>query len=222
MVQPVIKTPDMLRKKILGDYGMTFQKALIYKLIHDAELFEKKTSLITATIRDDKSIDTDVLNRGISMKAQWTSGVIVYVSGTQPVDYLLCGPRHHAVSQAAKEVIESLVGADIEFLPVNMVNKNSKEPSGQYWILNVIQNIDALDWEYTRWISDDIPYNKPGAYLSIIKPAFKLKKIENRHIFLLRVGRHIKSGIYISAVLRKKLEARKAVLGMDFMPIKVL
>jgi hypothetical protein len=201
---------------------MTSKKALIYKLLPDAELFDRNQSLITTTSRDDKNFNSDILNTAISVKTKWPSGVAVFVAGTRPVDYLLCGPRYIAVSQSAKDVIERIVGSGIEFLPVNVLNEDSKESIGQYWVLNVLNNINALDWEHTRWISDEIPYYKPDAYLNIIKPAFKLKLVEDQHMFLLRVGDFIKSGIYISATLRKSLEAKRATVGMDFMPIKVL
>ena len=104
---------------------MTSKKALIYKLLLDDALFEKTPSLITMTSRDDKNFDGNLLNKGVSVKAKWPSGSTVFVSGTQPVDYLLCGPRHDAVSHSARRVIETTVGYGVEFLPVSVVNENT-------------------------------------------------------------------------------------------------
>ncbi|HXF86679.1 MAG TPA: DUF1629 domain-containing protein [Anaerolineales bacterium] len=199
------------------------KRALIYKLLHDAELFEKKPLLITTTRREGKGFDNNLLNKGISVKDIWPSSFTVFVSGTQPVDYLSCGLNLEALSLPAKQVIEATVGpGSVEFLPVSIVNEDAQEPIRQYWILNVLSHIDALDWEHTMWIPDEIPYNKPDAHLDFIKPAFKLQAVESQHMFLLRVRERINAAIYISAALRKNLERAHAVLGMDFMPIKVV
>lgn len=200
---------------------MTIKKAIIYKIIINATLFDKKPSLITMVDRDEKNFNTDFLNRGASVKDKWPSDFTVFVSGIQPVDYLLCGLGYDGVSDSARKVIESTVKSGVEFLPVNLVEKKTNTFLGQYWILNIINNIDALDWEHTKWITPEIPYNAKDAYLDIIKPAFKLQAVEHEHMFLLRVRDYVKSGIYISASLMKNFKSKHATVGMDFMPIKV-
>jgi hypothetical protein len=193
-----------------------------YKLLLNEAMFEKNPSLITMVKRDDKNFNGEFINMGVSIKPIWPSSVTVFVSGTDPVDYFLFGPRHHAVSQRAREVIGNAVGTSVEFLPLNVVNKDSEDSIGQYWAINILNNIDALDWDHTVWNSDEIPLKKKDAHLDIIKPAFKAHLIEGQHMFLLRVRKFIKSGIYISATLKKQLKSKGTVAGMDFMPIKVV
>ena len=200
---------------------MTIKRSFIFELLLDATLLERSLSLITMTNRDDKNFNSKVLKTGVSVINEWPREFTIFVTGTQPVDYLLCGPLYNVVSQSAKGVIESIVGPGIEFLPVKVVEKITGEYFGEYWILNVLNHLDALDWEHTLWITREIPYGVEDAYLNIIKPAFKLKAVENQHMFHLQVGEHIESGIYISALLRENLKLKHATVGMDFMPIKV-
>lgn len=201
---------------------MIANKVLIYKLMVDASLFDKKPSLISMVNRDEKNFNTDDLNRGISVKDKWPSDFTVLVEGTQPVDFLLCGLGFDGFSKSAREIIESTVKSGIEFLPVNIVEKKSDRFIGLYWILNVINNIDALNWEHTTWSTREIPYNAQNAHFKIIKPAFNLQSVKDQHMFLLRVRNYVDSGTYISASLMKNLKLHHAVVGMDFQPIKVV
>jgi hypothetical protein len=132
----------------------------------------------------------------------------------------MCGAEYYVISDSAMKIIKSCAESSVEFLPVKIVSLDIKAPLGQYWIMNTLNNIDALNWEQTIWSTSEVPYGDEWA--SFIKPAFNLAQIKNQHIFLLRVGKHIRSGIYVSETLRYNLNRNKAVLGMDFMPIKVV
>jgi hypothetical protein len=196
---------------------MTSGKSLIYHLYMGET---KNPALINYVRRDDKGFKDSTLHRGKPVMAKWPDSFNVFVSGTQPLDYFMCGPEYYVVSQFAMEIIKSYAESSVEFLPVKIVSSDIKDPLGQYWIMNTLNNIDALNWEQTMWGTSEVPYGDEWA--SFIKPALNLAKIKNQHIFLLRVGKHIRSGIYVSEALRYNLKRNKAALGMDFMPIKVV
>jgi hypothetical protein len=97
----------------------------------------------------------------------------------------------------------------------------SNQEIGQYWVMNVIKSVDALDWEQTTWATREIPYSDVRAYLSVIKPAIKFELAKNANIFHLTVQGKNMSGIYLSAQLKNSLENANSTLGMKFTPVKV-
>lgn len=196
---------------------MTTVKSLVYHLYMGET---KNPALINYLRKDEKGFKESTLHKGKSVKAQWPKDFTVFVSGTQPLDYFMCGPEYYLVSQPAKEIINAFAQANVEFLPAQVVSQDTEASLGQYWVMNILKSIDALNWEQTMWGTSEIPYNDEWA--SFIKPALNLVAIKNQHIFLLRIGKNVRTGIYISETLRYNLKRNKAALGMGFIPIKVV
>lgn len=199
---------------------------LVYWVIHDGDLFENHPELICATQTnitpnfDQKQL---VFGQGKISKS-WPEDVSVLVSGTEPVDFLLCTPYIEIVSSRAKDVIEDLANDEVEFLPVEVFFEDGKPyMSMKYWAINILLTLDALDWEQTIWTDPSPPRrDDPLAALSIIKPCLFAKNIENHHFFRIRVASRVDSPKYISRELKQRLENKKFVLGMEFGPIKAI
>ncbi|HNS38492.1 MAG TPA: hypothetical protein PKM01_11970, partial [Anaerolineaceae bacterium] len=199
---------------------------LVYWVIHDGDLFENHPELICATQTnitpnfDQKQL---VFGQGKISKS-WPEDVSVLVSGTEPVDFLLCTPYIEIVSNRAKDVIEDLANDEVEFLPVEVFFEDGKPYMPmKYWAINILLTLDALDWEQTIWTDPSPPRrDNPLAALSIIKPCLLAKNIENHHFFRIRVASRVDSPKYISRELKQRLENKKFVLGMEFGPIKAI
>lgn len=196
---------------------MAERKSLVYHLYMGET---KNANLINYAKKDEKGFKESTLHKGKSVKAKWPDGFTVLVSGTQPLNFFMCGPRYYVVSKSTMETIKFLSESSVEFLPAKIVSQDTETLVGQYWIMNILSNIDALNWEQTMWSTSTIPYGDEWA--SFIKPAFNFDVVKDQHLFLLRVGNNIRTGIYVSEALRYSLKRNKATLGMDFIPIKVV
>ena len=195
---------------------MNTAKAIVYKLYMGET---RNPLLINFISKNESGFKESLLHSGKSVRRNWPKKFTVTVDGTQPIDYFMCGGRYGVVSQRAMDVVQSFTEDTVEFLPVQVISQNLGGPIGQYWILNILTNIDALDWKRTMWGSAEVPYDNEWA--SFLKPAFKLKMVENQHMFVLRIGKTIRSGIFVSDALRKSLKINNADLGMGFVPLKV-
>ncbi|NTV36683.1 MAG: hypothetical protein HGA53_06990 [Anaerolineaceae bacterium] len=199
---------------------------LVYWVVHDGNLFEDYPELICATKTDiDPNFDQKQLVFGRGRIGQgWPEDVLVFVSGTKPVDLLLCTPYLEIVSERAMKIIKELAPDEVEFLPVRVFHEDGKPyVAMKYWGINVLSILDALDWEHTTW-TEPIPPNKddPLAALSIIKPCLFADKVENHHFFRLIVTSRVYSSKYVSRELKRRLEKEKYVVGIEFGPIKTI
>ena len=195
---------------------------LVYRLIFDGNLFDDNPSLISEFRMEDCGFDGQLMSCGRFLCNEWPSEFAVFVRGTEPVDYFLCGAHYQVVSENFVKVICSLGDmSEVEFLPIKVFQEDKKEIPCKYSVMNVTNTLDALDWEQTCWINKKIPYNDPNAVLNIIKPAFKAEVVNGVNIFQISVKEKIRTGTYISALLKRNLERTGATLGLEFMPIKV-
>lgn len=163
-----------------------------------------------------------MINQGKALQNKWVDDFTIYTQGTIPVDYFLAGGFYDVVSDPVRRTVQAMIEKErVEFLPVRVVSVATNEEIERYWAINVIENIDALDWEKTIWTTPKVPYDDNQAYSKIIRPVLKFELTKNVNIFHLSVEGRIKSGIYISWQLKKALEDANSILGMEFTPIKV-
>jgi hypothetical protein len=90
---------------------------------------------------------------------------------------------------------------------------------GQYWVINVMREVDALDWDRTRWLNPKIVDTDPHPHLNIIKAAFRLEALQSVDIFRLQIKNEGGVAIYISRRLKRCLEKAGATSGMKLIPI---
>lgn len=197
------------------------EKPLVYRLIFNGNLFDDNPSLISELRLEDCGFNGQLMSCGHSLRNQWPSAFAVYVRGTEPVDYFLCGTYYEVVSENFAKVANSLGGTSgVEFLPIKVFQEDKKEIPYKYSVMNITQTLDALDWEHTLWVNKKIPYDDPTAVLNIIKPTFKAESIHGVNIFQISVNGKIRTGTYVSVLLKQNLERAGATLGLEFMPIK--
>lgn len=193
----------------------------IYHLVWEGSLFDKNPSFISESETNTGGFNGLLINNGHRIMKEWPGSFTVYVHGSEPVDYFLCGAYYSVVSDKVRNIIQKLSDKDGEFLPIKVLSNSTKQEIGKYWVLNIINNIDGLDWEHTTWTTREIPYSNIDAYLNIIKPAIKAEYVQNENLFLLNVLGKIRPGIYLSGKLKVELERAKCVLGIKFAPVKV-
>ena len=197
--------------------------SLFYELIFDGNFLEDHPLIMSYEKINAQGFNQFLCNKGISLRNIWPHDFTLYLQGDQdkPIDFTLCGLGLYVFSKSAAEVICSVAQDDIELLPVKTM-LNGKAISADYYLLNVLKSVEALNWEATIWKTHEIPYEDDDPHMRIIKPAFNSKLIKNEPIFLLSVKNSIMPGKYISGYLKQRLEERKCTIGMAFMPIKTV
>lgn len=193
----------------------------IYHLVWAGSLFDEEPSLISENKTEEHGVNGRVINRGNRIDMEWPKDFTIYVKGTRPVDYFLCGGFYGVVSDPVRKVVQAISNQDVEFLPVRVVSSVTNQEFGQFWVLNVITKKDALNWEQTTWTTNQIPYGDPQARLMLVKPVLEFELIKDANIFLVDIQGKTVSGIYLSALLKEAMERANCTLGMKFSPIKV-
>jgi len=202
-------------------------KTSVYELIQNFNLLTDKKELLNAETKElDLGFDERLLTFGrTSLQNSWPKNVPVYVTGTEPIDLIMCSPWMDLISERAKSIVEGFPLIDVEFLPVDTYDEfGNKYTRMNYWVLHVYNVIeDGLDWESTVWTKSTPPRKGENLlHVGIIKPALYLEKVQNQHLFRVEGFRGVYPGLYISSGLRRALRKEKCALGMDFTPIRTV
>jgi hypothetical protein len=171
--------------------------------------------------RDDKGFNEHRFNEGKWIE-DWPQGVTFYVEGEHPEDYLLGGPFWMVVSERVRQVCEEFEECKVkgvQFLPVRVVHKESGEEIGPYWAVNVVQVVEALDWERTRWLYPEKKDQHKDPIFNIVKEAFHWEPLKGVDIFHLSIKGRVGTSVYISQRLKWCLEQARATKGFKFIPI---
>lgn len=197
---------------------------LVYDIVPNSYMFEDHPEFISR-IKTEINPEFDQFKVSFGRKRileDWPKNVTVYFSGWRNSDYGYCTPYIQIVSDRAKRIIEEVAEDQVEFLPVKSVFEDPKaDQSMKFWAINVINIVDALDWDSTVWSKSPPPSREdPDAYSWIIKPCFYSNKIINQHIFRYEVNGNVKSSFYVSNELRQRLIKAKCFIGIEFAPVK--
>jgi hypothetical protein len=198
-------------------------KTEAYELMVNGDLFEKNDNLIWWKSMDTKGFDEYKMMDGIPLSNVWPGNVIVYVTGEIDVDLFRGGPYYKIISDKVRDIISHKWSDSTEFLPVKVVHHESKKEFGSYWVLNVVQVLEALDEENTMWnVGHPPPPDERIPHASYIKPALKREVILGKGIFRIRWRDSVNGAAnFITNELREDLQKAHATLGMDFLPVKV-
>ena len=140
-----------------------------------------------------------------------------------------CNPRNGSVvtemlgnsygwpimSRRAIELLDGAIRNEVQLLPVKVINKDTKEEIENYYVLNVLPFLDALDLEHslhTYFTCGDIKV------LSVMKYALRKEGVENHNIFRLKES---PMSIFVSEHFKRIAEENK-MLGLDFLEVKVI
>ncbi|MDI7278020.1 MAG: hypothetical protein QME94_18730 [Anaerolineae bacterium] len=163
---------------------------------------------------DDKAIDSRTLHAGERID-DWPAYPTFYVDYHHDDDFVLLWPHWSVFSDRVRLVFEESRIEGVQFLPVRVIDERRQEEVGPYWVLNVVRELDALDWGRTRWHYPD-RVQEADPLLNMIWPAFRLDALPGIDIFRLNLrGEH---GItpYISRRLRVRLQRAGVTRGMTF------
>lgn len=199
---------------------------LVYHIVLNSYMFEDHPEFLFALKTEiDPNFNVYQLSFGRGKLIQdWPENVTVYFSGWRCADYQICPSLIEIVSDRTKKVIEEVAEDQVEFLPVKSVFEDPKaDQSMKFWAINVINIVDALDWDSTVWSKNPRPSREdPDAYSWIIKPRFYANKIENQHIFRYEIAGKVDSSIFVSNELRQRLIKAKCFIGIEFAPVKTI
>lgn len=198
----------------------------VYWVVHDGNFLNAhpeyilEEKVIINPSFNDKRLNFD---RGSIMK-DWPDGVSIYVSGSKPVDLLLCSPYIDIVSDRARQIFQELAPGEIEFLPVQVYQTNGRPfEAMQYWAIHVLTVLDALAWDETVWVTPVPPQrDDPTAFMSIIKPVFYENKLGNHKVFRFEVNGQVRSGWYVTKDVKEALVKEKCFIGIEFYPVKTI
>lgn len=196
---------------------------LVYWLVYNANFLDDHPEYICSKKVTSTEFDSSLLSFGRgSLLPIWPNDVEIFITGNQPVDYLLSDVHIDLVSDRVKMIFEEKANDDIELLPVNVMYDDGKPyDKMKYWAINILTIVDALDWENTRWSTPKPPNrNDPLVYMNIIKPSIYAMKIGDANIFRLEVAGKIKAQKFVSLKIKKELERLGFTVGMQFTPIK--
>lgn len=201
------------------------KKTYYFHLLVDGNIIENHPELIIAKTKDlGLGFDEKLLEYSqTSLLSVWPDNISVFITGTEPMDLVLCTPWMEMVSERAKNIMERYPLDQVEFLPITVYDEEGKEFSKmKYWVLHVYKIIaDALDWETTKWLDPSPPSkDDPWARGKIIIPSFFIEKVRNEDLFRCEVAGKVNSSLYISAGLKRALTKEGSTIGMDFSPAR--
>jgi hypothetical protein len=150
----------------------------------------------------------------------WPQGITFWYKGERQDDYILVPGLWYVVSDKVKRVFEKCEVKGVQFLPIDIVHIETGEKQGLYWAMNVYQEVDALNWERTIWMTPEMNH-KEDEYptLDIIEPALRLDVVKGLDIFRLNVKEIGDVRVFISERLKQAIDEAKANSGFKFNPI---
>jgi len=197
-----------------GDGAMRRDKKRFYRVFPSVEA-EPGSPIFTG--KDDmKGFNEFRFYKG-KLIEDWPEGITFFVKGVLEDDYVLVGLHWIVVSERVCRVFEECEVKGAQFLPVHIVVEETGKELGAYWVINVFQEVDALDWEHTEWIDkwrDDLPV------VNAFRVAVRREPLKNIDIFRLNVKGRGHPGVYISERLKKCLDQAGATSGFEFVPIE--
>jgi hypothetical protein len=175
---------------------------------------------VISTEWDLRGVDRWIVYKGIWIE-NWPENVTFYAEGEHLEDYLFCALHGWIlVSDRARRAIETCSTDGVQFLSIRIVHKPQRLEPGPYWLLNVVRQEEALDWERTRWLHPDRKEVDERPILDILREALSLDTLRGVDIFRLKVKGSV-GQVYISPYLKQCLEAAEAIKGFKFIPIRV-
>jgi len=110
-------------------------------------------------------------------------------------DLMGTGSSEFFVSDALKNIIENIESPEnIHFIPVTLKDK-------QYWLLNILNNVEAFDWDNSEYVARD---NNPKTLKKVTKLALKGECVGDRNIFRIKEQYMY---VLISQTLKNAIEA---------------
>lgn len=183
-----------------------------YKLIYD---YENDDNYVNCDTADIGGYSEYITTEGQVIE-QWNPVLFEYSSseGAVLTDYLANVHRWLAVSSAFKQLTKELINDEVQYLPINLLDRDTKSDVGTYYVANIIEVVDALDLENSKYDVFELDDEK---IFMVEKYALKGKEIIGKHIFRLK-GDTVP--IFVSDTIKKIIEENELV-GFRFLEVAV-
>ncbi len=184
-----------------------------YKLSMDME----REHDIVCHYENDYGIEQNMLNVGRYFK-DWNDKFEFYYvkeEGTLWTDYLANDKGWFLVSSRLKKLLES-INTEIQFLAVNIKERNDSENIKTYYIANIIKVVDALCLDKSEYFETKI--DGVGTIYTVSKYGIYAEKTEEADVFKLANRQQIP--IFVSERF-KKLTEFENITGIAFVEISV-
>lgn len=154
--------------------------------------------------------------------ANWPEGVEFYVEGEHKQDYLFSSLSGWIlVSDRVRAALEECNIKGVEYLPVTVKDKTRRFKIGTYWVMNILNAVEAINWQATRWMNPKTIDQDPYPALNILTEVLEEQAIENLDVFLLSVRGDITTRTYVSSRFKSCLQHALAHSGFKFVPVSV-
>lgn len=150
--------------------------------------------------------DEHLLTKGISFKDKWSKDAFTKFDDDFPdslklVDNL-CGTNYIIISKPLKEFLKKNTSANVEYLPLKILNHKGRVASEDYFFLNPLDIVDCIDKDSSELVWDN--------NLNIIDfcENLRLNKDEiDKNLNIFR-AKYWTAPIIISGNLKEKLESQ--------------
>ncbi len=168
---------------------------------------------------DFRGINEYELHKGKEIVG-WPEDVTFYVAGQSAEDYLLGGLQWNVFSDAFRSVFSAChaVGR-VQFIPVRVIWHETGKDVGVYWALNIIEEVECLDYERTRWVRPETREKDLHPTMNIAKPVFRYDALRGIDVFRPAVSGKGDVANYVSARLKRCLEDADAAKGIKFIEV---
>ena len=184
-----------------------------YKLAMNME----RENDIVCHYQNDFGLQQNIFNVG-KLYEGWKGNFEFYYDKTEGdilTDYVANDKGWFVVSNKLKNILNTM-NTEIQFLPVRIVESNSKEVLKNYYIANIMRVVDALCLEKSDYFETKIPGK--GTIYTVSKYGIYGKKTEDSDIFKLANRQEIP--IFVSERFKKIME-EKNITGICLREVKV-
>lgn len=185
-----------------------------YKLAMDM----KRENDIVCHYENDFGIQQNSLNVG-KVFNDWKEEFTFFYDmeeGNIATDYLANDKGWFVVSEKLKNILES-INTEIQFLPVEVVEKHQRMNVGNYYVANVVKLIDALCLEKSDYFETEI--EELGTIYTVSKYAIYEEKVNDVDVF--KLPNHQEIPIFVSERFKNIVEDN-AITGIEFLEISVV
>lgn len=148
----------------------------------------------------------------------WDQRITFYYDpneGERQTDYLANNLGWFIVSSKLKGVLDGLEKDNIQYFPVRIINKCTNEPLEGYFVANIINVVDALCLDHSKYSVFELDGEK---IYSVQKYALTKENVAGKHIFKLKCD---EIPVFVSEEFREEVE-KIGIIGCDFQEVKVV
>lgn len=183
-----------------------------YKLMFDDNK-KRKNDIMLRPVIDVKNPYTLLYGQHIE---EWNTIMFEYnpAEGHIQTDYMGNVYGWPILSEKAAKLFSGLIKNDIQMLPIKILNKDTRQAIDEYFVLNILSLIEALDLENSVY---NYVITEGKKELAVIKYGIKETKVIDHHIFRLKESPF---AIFVSKEFKKVAEDN-TMLGMEFLKVKM-